>query len=447
MKVVIVGAGDVGSYLSQLLSDEAHAVTIIESDPATAQRVDEAFDVRVLQGNGSSASVLQAAGAGDADFFLALTSDDRANLLASSLAKALGAQTTIARIHDQTYADSSFLNYQEHFGIDTLINPEALCAVELAKAIRHAGRVVVENFARGHIEVQQIALSGHSSLRGKALKDLRLAARIGYLQRAERIEVPTALTVLEEGDLLTVFGTPEAVYALRNRCEGGSPQIRRVVLLGGGETAIALIRLLSHPRFRIRVIENDSLQSRVLAEKFPNVTVIQGDGTSLRLMEEEQIGSADYFVACTRNDENNIVTALQASRLGAGHVGVVINKTDYDEALDLLKTTIGVELIVSPRKATANEILRYLSRKPYTEMAALPGGGGRIYEIVLRAGSTADNCQLSEIDWPRPTVVVALQHKYKIHLPTATDVLHAGDRLLLISHPENLNKILRLLRG
>lgn len=443
MKIVIVGAGDVGSYLCAQLSELAHAVTLIEESHEVAQQVDELFDVKVIQGNGSSAEVLNEAGAGVCDYFLAMTSDDRANLVACSLAKAMGAKNTIARIHDQTYTDTSYVNYQLHFGIDNLINPEALCAVELAKAIRNPGRVAVENFARGQVEVQRVKASPKSRLVGKALRDIRLGGtRVGYIQRAGAIMVADAETVLEADDKVTLFGTPDDLFNIKSKFDPESAMDKvRVVLFGGGETAIALIRLLTNSRFKIRVLDNDREVCRTIAEKFENVTVIHGDGTSLRLLEEEQIGDADYFVACTKRDEDNVMTGLQASKLGSGHVQVVINRTDYEEIISKLKWLVGVELAVSPRVATAREVMRLINTDPMVELAELPENAGKIVEIRVSGDSPSAGRTLREISLPSGTVLVALLHKFQACVPGADDTILAGDQIVAITRDENLKAL------
>lgn len=201
MNIVIVGAGEVGYNLSLIFSEHGHNVTLIEQSETRGQKVDEEQDVRIVTGDGSSARVLEDAGVKQCDAFLALTNEDRANILSCSLAKCMGAALTIARIHDETYSDTSLVNYQLHFGIDHLVNPEAICAVELAKAIRNPGRVAVENFARGQIEVQQLEVAARSRLLNTPLKDLKLDSRvrIGYVQRGKLFEVASADTVFEEG--------------------------------------------------------------------------------------------------------------------------------------------------------------------------------------------------------------------------------------------------------
>ncbi len=448
MKIIIVGAGEVGYNLCTSLSEGGHDVTLIESSEDLFERLDEEQNARILSGDGASAEMLVKAEAGSCDAFLAMTSDDRTNIVSCSLAKGLGAARTIARIHDETYSDTSFINYQLHFGIDELVNPEAICAVELAKEIRNPGRVAVENFARGQIEVQQLHVSPDSKLIGPKLKDLRLdpRVRIGYLQREEAIEVAGADTVLQPNDLVTLFGTPDALLALRGKFD---PKLRdgasRVTLFGGSETAIALIRLLSNPRFKIRLIEKDAGKCRRLAERFANLTVIHGDATSLRLLEEEQVGQADFFVACTKDDEENIMTCIQAAKLGARHVQLVINKGDYEELLDSLCGSLSIEVVVSPRKATAKTMLRNLSTEPVVELARLPNRTGRILEVRIGHASPCVGRAIKDIHLPAGGLLVALLHKFQAKVPGADDAILAGDRVVVIVREDQEKELLRRL--
>jgi len=435
MKIIIIGAGEVGHNLCTTLSAAGHNVTLIERSEARCEKLDEEQNARIINGNGSSARQLVDVDVAHCDAFLAMTSDDRTNVISCSLAKGLGAKNTIARIHDETYSDNSVINYQLHFGIDLLVNPEAICAVELAKEIRNAGRVAVENFARGQIEVQQQSVTAHSRLAGKKLKDLKLDSRIriGYVQHEGATEVAGADTVLNAGDTVTVFGHPEELLKLRERFDPKHKiDIARVVLFGGSETAISLIRMLTNPRFKVRVIEKDPAKCRSLAERFPNITVIHGDATSLRLLEEEQIGNADYFVACTKDDEENILTCLQAAKLGADHVQLVINKGDYDQLLGILKTMLGIEVVVSPRQATADFMLRNLSSESTTTLAHVPGGDGEIIEVRIQHSSPCVGRKVKDMRLPSGALFVALLHKFKAKVPAADDTILAGDRVVLI---------------
>ncbi|KRP37552.1 MAG: potassium transporter TrkA [Opitutaceae bacterium BACL24 MAG-120322-bin51] len=448
MKIIIVGAGEVGHNLCTTLAAAGHDVTLIERSVQRCEKLDEEQNARIITGNGSSARQLIEVDVAECDAFLAMTSDDRTNIISCSLAKGLGAKNTIARIHDETYSDNSVINYQLHFGIDLLVNPEAICAVELAKEIRGAGRVAVENFARGQIEVQQQRVAAGSRLIGKQLKDLKFdpRVRIGYIQRDGKSQIASADSIMQVDDLVTHFGHPEALFALRQKFDPKHKvDLSRVVLFGASETAINLIQLLTNPRFKIRVIEKNPETCRALAERFPHITVIHGDATSLRLLEEEQIGSADYFVGCTKDDEENILTCIQASKLGAKHVQLVINKGDYDELLGMLKTTLAIEVVVSPRRATAEFMLRTLSTETVATLADLPNQGVRILEVRISHSSPCVGRSVKDLQFPRGSLLVALQHKFKAKVPAADDIILAGDRVVVAVNHEQEKALLERL--
>lgn len=448
MRIIIVGAGEVGAYLAETLSRHDHDVTVLEQNESVASALDEQTDVRVVRSSGSSALALQRAGIADCDFFLALTSNDETNLVSSSIARALGARTTVARVHDGVYRDSTAINYQEHFGIDLLFNPERLAAVELAKHIRNPDRVAVEDFARGQVEVQLVEVSANAPVVGKTLAQLRLnpRMRVAVVRRGDESMVASANLKLHAGDLVTVCGPPEALFEVRPAFEPASSPARnlRVVIMGGSEMGVSLVRLLSSPRFRLRVIEPDRKRCEVLAERFPHISVIHGHGTSLRLLEEEHVGDADYFVACTRDDEENIMACLQARKLGTRKLFLAINRADYTEVVQTSRATLGIDIAVSPRLATATEIMRYISREKYIELATLPGGVGRVIELKIAAGSACDGKKMREVQWPAGSVVLALQHKGDARTPGPDDEMQAGDRIACLLQPDLLDDVVRL---
>ena len=451
MKIVIVGAGEVGSHLSETLSLADHDVTVIERDQQLAQTLQEQLDVRVIAENGSSANALLNAGVKNCDFFLAMTSSDETNLVSSSLAKALGAKTTFARVHDTTFRDNSLINHQSHFGIDHLVNPEGLAAVELAKRIRNPGRVAVEDFGRGQIEVQSIEIRKGSKVIGVPLKELQLPGniRIGLINCGTNTCVAHADSIINVGDHVTLFGHPDSLFEAKPFFRPDSKLSKKisVTLLSGSEIAISLIRLLSNPRFKIRVIEKDIKICRSLAEQLPDVTFIHGEGTSLRVLEEEEIGSSDFFVACSIEDEDNIMTCLQAFKLGAQHTMLAINRADYIEVLDKLSWTLGLELAVSPRVATANEILRYIGKKSFIE---LEEGNNQekscIIELDISSKSSIAGKRIRDINWPDECVIVGQESNYNPKTPTGDDIIQAGDSIIAIISKSKTKELLKLIK-
>jgi len=451
MRIVIVGAGEVGSHLSETLSLADHDVTVIERDQQLAQTLHEQLDVRVINENGSSARALNKAGVSKCDFFLAMTSSDETNLVSSSLAKALGAKNTFARVHDATFRDNSVINHQGHFGIDHLVNPEALAAVELAKRIRNPGRVAVEDFGRGQIEVLSLEIQQGAKIVDVPLKELKLPGnlRIGLISRASETSVAHADSVLQEGDRVTLFGHPDSIFEAKPLFRPDSKLSKKisVTLLSGSEIAISLIRLLSNPRFKIRVIEKDLKICRDLAEQLPNVTFVHGEGTSLRVLEEEEIGSADFFIACSKDDEDNIMTCLQAFKLGAQHTMLAINRADYIEVLDKLSWTLGLELAVSPRVATANEVLRYIGKKSFIELEGkAKSDNSCIIELDINSKSAVAGKRIRDVNWPGKCVIVGQESGYEPRTPTGDDIIQAGDSIIAIISKTNLKELLKLAR-
>ncbi len=451
MKSVIVGAGEVGRSISRNLRQRGHNVIVIDESGEVARQLDDDEDVKVLVGNGASARMLDEAGIEDARYFLALTSDDRTNLVACKVARQLNKRVyTVARVHDRTYLERDRVAYQELFDISFLLNPEMLAAVELAKEIRHPGRVAIEHFARGQIEVQNMAVDPSSRLIGMTLRDLSLDSgmRVGLITRDGKTSVARANAEFRAGDQLTVFGASDVLSEFRAEAEPGDrPQKVRVVLYGGTEIAITLVRLLSHPRFRIRIIDPDEKVCAAVAEECPRVTVIHGDASSRRLLEEEQIGAADYLVACTKEDEHNIMTSLQAAKLGAENVQLVVNKPNYEELLDDLRATMGVSRIVSARRAAVQEVLRYLNREDLVVLPSMSVRGATLAEVAVGRRSSVLGQKLADLELPEGCLLVARVRKGDARVPGAADTVEADDRILVAVDEEHRDEVARLFTG
>lgn len=451
MKIVIIGAGEVGTYLSETLSIADHDVTLVERDQSTVSALNEHLDARIIKDHGGSTRVLLKAGVQDCDFFLAMTSSDETNLVSASIAKALGAKTTFARVHDHTFRDNTVLNYQQHFGIDHLVNPEALAAVELAKTIRNPGRVAVEDFGRGQIEVKSVEIQPGAKVTGHPLSSLKLPGniRIGLINREGRTYVANAASVLLEKDHVTLFGHPDSLFEANQFFDPNSKGSKKinVTLLSGSEISISLARLLSNPRFKLRIIEKDLELCHALIERMPNITIIHGDATSRRILEEEEIGGSDFFVACSKDDEDNIMTCLQAHKLGAAHSMLAINRADYLEILGNIKESLGIERAVSPRVAMANEIMRYIgNKKPYIEIETESCETSCIIEVGIGPKSQAAGKRVRDIPWPKECVIVGHEHEYSPKTPTGDDILEAEDSIIAIISKPRIPELLKLMK-
>ncbi|MCH2613681.1 MAG: NAD-binding protein, partial [Opitutales bacterium] len=270
--------------------------------------------------------------------------------------------------------------------------------------------------------------------------------RIGLIQQGETSTVANAQSVLQEGDIVPLFGHPDSLFEAKPLFDPDSQLSKKIgiTLLSGSEISISLVRLLSNPRFKIRVIEKDLELCRSLAESLPNVTFVHGEGTSLRVLEEEDVGSADFFIACSKDDEDNIMTCLQAYKLGAQHTMLAINRADYIEVLDKLSFSLGLELAVSPRIATANEVLRYIGKKSFIELEEGEKCSTCIIELDIQPNSIVSGKRIRKVKWPDGCVIVGQESNFIPRMPTGDDILQAGDSIIAIIGKEKLKEWLKL---
>lgn len=430
MNIIILGAGEIGFYMAEKLTAQAHNVSVIESNERVAAEVNDKLDARVVEGNGSSVSLLEEARIAECDVFLGLSSEDNTNLVAASLAKSLGAKKAIARVHSDAQRDQWLLDFRAHFNVDYLFSSERLAAVELAKHIRNPDCLIVEEVARGRIELQQTPIQPNSDAVGKRLRELGLPprVRVGSIQRDGKAIIPDGEETLNADDVVTLFGNPRTLQDIVPRFRDGRAgrEETRVVIFGGGEYGFALAQMLEGGRFRTRIIERDPKRCEYLSKVLQRTTLINADATSVQLLKEEQVGDADFFVGATLEDEDNVMTCLQAHDLGVKHCLTLIHRADYADAVTRVGSKLGILGAVSPRVATARDLMRFLTDGPFNTLVQLSGGID-VIEFVVRDGGRLAGRAVSEVEWPKGSGLVSVTHGPHATVPAADDVLAAGD--------------------
>lgn len=450
MNIVIVGAGEVGRHLAKNLTDQQHNLSLIESVESVADELDERLDAQVICGNGSSVLTLAEARAAEADLFMALSGDNDANLIAASLAKALGAKRTIARVHPRLQREEWLFDVRSHFRIDHLFSTQRLAAVELAKYVRNPEGLLVEEIARGRIEVQQVCVSEGLKVLGKPLRELGLPSRvrIGSVQRDDQFFIPSAADVVVAGDVVTLFGSPEALIETvpRFRSEAAPENEASVVIFGGGEYGFSLAQMLEGGRHRVRILERDPKLCRYLAETLQRTVVIQGDATSVQQLKEEQVGDADFFIAASGDDEDNVMTCLQAKSLGTHYCLTLIHRADYADVISRNSQQLQIRAAVSPRESALRELMRYITADQSNTVLRLPGGAEVLEAVIPEEGKVA-RCKVSEVPWPEGSVLVALLHGSEALVPGSEDVMAPGDTIYALVAAEAKTAFTRLLKS
>ncbi|MFV0338703.1 MAG: Trk system potassium transporter TrkA [Chthoniobacterales bacterium] len=435
MNILILGAGEIGFYIAERVSEDGHHVCVVESNEEVAAEVSDKLDVRVIPGNGSSVNLLEEAGIAECDLFLGLSSNDNTNVVAASLAKSLGAKKVVARVHSEVQQQQWLFDYRKHFDIDHLFSSERIAAVDLAKYIRNPDALTVEEIAGGRIELQIIELRAGSYAAGKRLVELNLPQRIriGSIRRLEKNIVPSANELLQVGDVITLFGNPRGLSDVLGMFRKTSPtrEDRRVVIFGGGEYGLALAQMLESGGFRTRIFERDRDRCEVLSHLLRRTTLINADATSMRQLREEQVGEADFFVAATTDDEDNVMTCLQAKDLGARHCITLIHRADYADTIMRSSDKLGITGAISPRLSARRHLLRFMSGESLSDLLSLDGGIDLV-EFVVDAEGPLHGKKIAEVPWPEGSGLVALTHGSSAMVPSAGDELAAGDSVVAL---------------
>ena len=447
MKIIIVGAGEVGRHLAVCLSQEAHSIAVIEESESLAGDLDAQIDALVLAGDGSSVNTLIEANVAECDLFLAVTSDNNTNLVSASIAKELGANKVICRVHPGLQREEWLFDHRGHFGIDYIFSTERLASVELSKHIRNPESLLVEELARGRVELQQLRVSEKSDAVGKTLLELELPqrVRIGSIERGTDHVVPTAEEALLAGDMVTIFGEPRKLNGAVGRLGKGIHSTAKlsVVIFGGGEYGLALAQMLESWNCKVRIFEQDPKLCEELTQTLEDTVVINADATSLSELREEQVDRVDFFVATSSSDEDNVMTCLQAHNLGAKHCLTLIHRADYADAISATGTHFGIKAAVSPREATRVDVMRFVTSDRYHVVKSLEGG--EIIESSVPEGSKVAGKTVKEIEWPEGCVLVAHLHGIHATVPAADDVIREGDNIYAMVSSKARRKFLKLI--
>ena len=425
MRILVLGAGTVGTWIADLLCRHRHIVTVVDAAAEHTRRINEELDVRAITGSASQSSVLFQAGVLGADICLAFTGDDEVNIVAASMARAMGARRAIARVYAPVFRDLSTFDYQRHFGIDRLLSLEHLSAVELARGIRNPGSLALENFARGELEVEEVLIQEKTKSVGVPLETLRLPARVrvGSILRDDRMWIAGREDTIEMGDRITLIGRREDIDAIKDSIQSGSISKKGVVIAGGGETGYHLARTLETERYAVVLMEQSPERCEFLAQHLQKTTVVQADATRRAILEEERVGSTDFFVACTGDDENNIMAGVEAREIGAKNIMAIVGRPDYANVVGKL----GIDVAISPRDVMAKQVLGFLNTGAVISRTTLAGGTIGVFEIEVVEGAPATEHVLANLRLPPSCLIAAVIRGEYVSVPGADDRLHPGD--------------------
>ncbi len=441
MRIVIIGAGEVGFHIASELEREGHDLVIIEQNEARVSELQTRLDVLAVTGDGCDPTILQQNGVGSADLLFAVSNNDPANMLAALTARRLGVGRCVARLGSDHHGENPLIT--EDPGIVPLY-PERLVAEEIFGLTRVPGASRAHFFADGRLVLLAARPSRKAAIYKKPLKELEGPEGwiLSGIRRTDGMVIPRGDSVLRKGDLLYAVGRTESVPEYLASIGVESQPTRRVVIAGGGQVGYWLSKLLVGREVAVTIIQRSEQRAFDLAAEIPGALVLRGDATDPAVLREARVGDADYFVASTQDDEANILSSLLARELGCRNDVALYHRPEFANVLQAVR----IDLPISPRLMVAGHILKMVHGREVLGMDLVAGGVAEVVEFEVRPRARALKGALIELDFPRSAIASAIIRGDELHMPGGDFRFQVGDRVLVFTLTDSLAALEKLFR-
>ncbi|AAN65699.1 potassium uptake protein [Pseudomonas sp. XWY-1] len=435
MKIIILGAGQVGGTLAEHLASEANDITVVDTDGDRLRDLGDRLDIRTVQGRGSLPTVLRQAGADDADMLVAVTNSDETNMVACQVAYSLfHTPTKIARVRESSYLTREELFDNDHIPVDVLISPEQVVTNYIKRLIEHPGSLQVIDFAEGKAQLVAVKAYYGGPLVGQQLRQIRahmpnVDTRVAAIFRRDRPITPRGDTVIEADDEVFFIAAKKDIRAVMGELRRIDETNKRIVIAGGGQIGERLAEAIES-RYQVKIIEMSPARCRHLSDTLESTVVLQGSASDKDLMLEENIADADIFLALTNDDEANIMSSLLAKRLGAGKVMTIINNPAY---VDLVQGG-DIDIAISPQLATIGTLLAHVRRGDIVSVHSLRRGAAEAIEAVAHGDSKSSKVvgkAIEDITLPPGTTIGAIIRDEEVMIAHDDTMIESGDHVIL----------------
>ena len=445
MRVIIIGAGEVGYHIAQKLSDEKKDVVLIERDPAKIRRINENLDVQAFLGSGTSPKMLRLAGIQDAKLLVAATDIDEVNLIACLLARSLNQHTVkIARVRSQEYIQEKSLFSKDILGVDLIINTQTMMVNTILSLIDVPGASEVIDFLGGEIKLVSFLILNDSPLAGKKLSDFSIHKEkllIGAIVRGHKILIPSGNDTIHPLDLVYLVIKKSEISQTLTRLKMSTKATKNIMIVGAGGTGMAVAQALDKPYLNVKIIDNDGRKCKDANTQLKHITVIKGDGADRDLLREENIGDMDMLIAVTGDEESNVLISLLAKELGTKRTITRVSKMSYMHIV----SAIGLDTVINPRMSAVRAILQYLRKGKIISVAPLREEQAEAIEAEALETSDIVNTPLSKIDFPPGAIVGAIVRGDEIIIPKGSTIVLPHDHLIIFAMQQVINKLEGLL--
>ncbi len=441
MRIIIAGIGDVGYQLARELSYESHDIIAIDKDQQRLSYTDSMTDILTINGSATSIEILKSANIDKADLFVAVTSLEEVNVTSAILAKKLGAKKTIARISNAEYLKPESLPNFTELGIDFMIYPEELAAMEVVNLIYRTSATDVLEFENGKLSVIGIRLDKHAPVIRKSLKEVagefpNLDFRIVALHRNFRTIIPKGHDRFLPNDQIFVITKPGGHDMILQLSGKENVTFENIMILGGSKIGKRVAKMVEG-NLTVKLIESDNDKSTELAGDLSNTLVIRGDGRDIDLLAQEGIIDVDAYVAVTEDAETNIISCLMAKHLGVKKAIALVDKVDYIP----LTQTIGLDSLINKKLIAANNISRFIRKGEVVAMASLEGIDADVLEYVAQPKSAVTKKPVMDLDFPKEAIIGGVIKGEESFIAVGDTQISAGDKVVVFSLPGGMKKI------
>lgn len=438
MKIVIVGAGKIGSAIVKHVSQENHEVVVLDDDASVIEEIVNQYDVLGMCGNGVSYEMQKAAGVSTSDLFIAVTASDEANMLACLIAKKLGTKHTIARVRDYEYTKQIDL-MTGSLDITRTINPELEAAKEIMRIINFPEALKVDSFAHGSCDLIELFIQDDSLIVGHSL--MEISQKVGEpvlvcaVQRGNEVIIPTGRFVIEAKDKIHLISSQEASRAFLSKLGFQSAKLKNLMIIGAGKITTYLAEALIKNKYNVKVIEISEEKAKALAELLPDCSVIVGDGADQNLLREEGLKESDAVICLTGLDEENIIISLYANKLEVKKIITKVNRASFAGLLE----SIEMGSVISPQDVAANQIVSYIRASSNARgnnvltLYKLVDNQVEAIEFLVTDQSKVLNIPLKDLSIKHNILIGGIIRNHQFIIPTGTSSIQKGDSVIVVS--------------
>ncbi|MDA3953607.1 MAG: Trk system potassium transporter TrkA [Bacteroidales bacterium] len=440
MKIIVAGAGEVGTHLAKMLSSEFHDITVIDPDTESLKGIDSSLDLLTITGSATSFETLKEAKVKKADLFIAVTYSEETNITAAIIAKKLGAKKTVARVDNYEYIEPENISHFTHLGIDYLIYPERIAAHEVVNLLGQGEIFESVDFSGGKLSLYVLKLDEKALVLNQSLQDIAKDKNIDFravaITRNGKTIIPRGSDQFQLNDLAYVVTNKAGIKNVMKYSGKKKIDIKNVMILGGSRIGKRVAKSLEN-RFNIKLIEIDKIKSAKLADYLNNSLVINGDGRNIDLLIQEGLANMDTFIAVTGNSETNILSCLLAKKMGVKKTISEIENIDYID----LGESMGIDTIINKKLITASRIFKFTMSAKVETMKCLTGSDADVLEFVAKENSKITKEALRKIDFPKDAIVGGIIRGKKSFIATGDTLIQAVDRVVVFALPSAVKKL------